>query len=718
MSNGPDDPPEGGAAPLPPTPPGWRWAGAPPPWWPRWRRRLLLGLAGLGLLWALAHAVADRQEVRDRIHRRAADLLARRLPAARLGDQVSVDWLFRASLGPLTVPAVAAGAPPVLEVDLLKVRLAWWPLLSGRFEPASVRLYGVRLSPGPGGAELERLAKALRRPQSPAGAAAPRPRGADPVVHVRDLTVALELAGRTLPLGPVDLRLERRREQAEEALSLELRLEGGGHAEATLRRPSGGEAADEPAWTLSASWHATAADLPATLRGRAVAATAGTLTGSLEASGAAGLATATLRGRLAGLQVAGRALGPEPVGPFDVTGEAELTLSKREPQVRLRRALLRPAGPLALEATGALTTRGDLPFELSLTLPPVDYRALVAALPPALAPGPDAPQPPGAFGGSLALSGALRRPEGWAVRAEVDLSGLKEAARTAPPSPLRAPFTAHPEGPDGPAVLIGPANPDFVPLSTLPEHVVRAVTTSEDAGFWGHRGFDFDELKNALAAGAKAGKLLRGGSTISQQLAKNLFLSRDRTLTRKLREALVTVALEGTVPKARLLEIYLNLIEWGPGLHGLGAASRHYLGKEARDLTPREACFLAALIPSPLRGHAAVAAGVPAERWATRVDGLLQKLNAAGVLDDEALLEALAAPITFAAWVPRRAAPPEAAPPDAEEGEEGDEPDPVTPSGEAPRAPERGPEPSAAEPRPAIAPPAAGSGPGPEPSGG
>ena len=106
-------------------------------------------------------------------------------------------------------------------------------------------------------------------------------------------------------------------------------------------------------------------------------------------------------------------------------------------------------------------------------------------------------------------------------------------------------------------------------------------------------------------AGLRAGRLQRGGSTISQQLSKNLFLSRDRTLVRKVREALITVALEGTVPKARLLEIYLNLIEWGPSLHGIGPAARHYLGKDARALTPREACFLVTLVPSPVRSHAA-----------------------------------------------------------------------------------------------------------------
>jgi hypothetical protein len=518
------------------------------------------------------------------------------------------------------------------------------------------------------------------------------------VITLRGLTVALSLGGRTVDLGPFDLRLERTREGAAERLDAELGLPGGGHAKASLQRnvsdapatrstaggstpsppaarpptpaASGGASASAPAigpgapgpgagppaWRLTGRVSATAADLPARLRGRAVEATGGALTLELDAEGSAVRGSATLRGALAGLVLRGAALGLEPIGPLDVTGEATLEASLGERRLRLRRAVLRPAGPLVVEASGEWSADEDLAFLLSLTVPPVDYGALLAALPPALAPGPEAPRPAGPVGGALTVSGPLRAPEAWVVKAEVDLDGLRSAARRGPPSPLLAPFTARPDGDDGPAVLLGPASPDFVPIAELPQHVVRAVTTSEDAGFFAHRGFDFDELRNAMVAGLRAGKLQRGGSTITQQLAKNLYLSRDRTLARKAREALVAVALEGTVPKARLLEIYLNLIEWGPALHGLGPAARHYLGKDARDLTPREACFLATLIPSPLRSHAALAGGAPLERWGERTDDLLRKLAAAGVIDEETLARELAAPLALAAWVPRGAA--------------------------------------------------------------
>jgi penicillin-binding protein 1A len=206
--------------------------------------------------------------------------------------------------------------------------------------------------------------------------------------------------------------------------------------------------------------------------------------------------------------------------------------------------------------------------------------------------------------------------------------------------------------------------------------VVRAVTTSEDAGFFGHQGFDFAELLDALSAGAQAGRVVRGGSTISQQLAKNLYLSRDRTLVRKVREALVTIALEASLPKARLLELYLNLIEWGPGLHGIGAASRAYFGIDARQLTPRQACFLAAIIPSPARSHRLVAAGLADRATRDRVDDLLLRLNGYGVISDEALERGLEEPLPFAFGAPPEPPPggpastPAPAPPDERETEE------------------------------------------------
>jgi membrane peptidoglycan carboxypeptidase len=194
-------------------------------------------------------------------------------------------------------------------------------------------------------------------------------------------------------------------------------------------------------------------------------------------------------------------------------------------------------------------------------------------------------------------------------------------------------------------VTIGPENPAFVPLGELPSHLVRAVLESEDAGFYGHKGFDLAEIQEALSNGGR----LRGASTLTQQLAKNLFLSHDRTLSRKAREALATVALEVAVGKRRILEIYFNLAEWGDGVNGIGEAAQHWFGKDARALSPKEAALLATVIPNPVRYEMYRRRGALTPAWEARVGDLLVKLHATGVLDDVSLRAAEAETLTFTA---------------------------------------------------------------------
>ena len=129
-----------------------------------------------------------------------------------------------------------------------------------------------------------------------------------------------------------------------------------------------------------------------------------------------------------------------------------------------------------------------------------------------------------------------------------------------------------------------------------------AVISTEDAGFFQHSGFDVSELKEAMLENLREGDG-RGGSTITQQLAKNLFLSGERTLSRKLQEAVIAWRLETTLPKERILEIYLNIAEWGPGLYAIKDAADHYFNRTPAVLKPEEAAFFASLLPSPIRYH-------------------------------------------------------------------------------------------------------------------
>jgi monofunctional biosynthetic peptidoglycan transglycosylase len=141
----------------------------------------------------------------------------------------------------------------------------------------------------------------------------------------------------------------------------------------------------------------------------------------------------------------------------------------------------------------------------------------------------------------------------------------------------------------------------WVPLSRISPYLRQAVVAAEDASFFTHEGFDWEGIKDAALYNLEAGEFKRGGSTITQQLAKNLYLSSERSLFRKARETLITRSLEQHLTKERILELYLNIAEWGQGIYGAEAAARHHFKKPSRDLTADEAAWLAAMLPAPRR---------------------------------------------------------------------------------------------------------------------
>ena len=141
----------------------------------------------------------------------------------------------------------------------------------------------------------------------------------------------------------------------------------------------------------------------------------------------------------------------------------------------------------------------------------------------------------------------------------------------------------------------------WVPLSAISPTLVRAVLIAEDDKFWSHEGFDTEAIRKAIEKDIKARKFKLGGSTISQQLVKNLYLTPVKHPIRKIREAIITWGMERVLSKKRILELYLNVAEWGEGIFGIEAASRHYFGKPSSELTPTESTRLAAVLPNPRR---------------------------------------------------------------------------------------------------------------------
>src|SRR5262249_33280228 len=139
----------------------------------------------------------------------------------------------------------------------------------------------------------------------------------------------------------------------------------------------------------------------------------------------------------------------------------------------------------------------------------------------------------------------------------------------------------------------------WVPYERISSNLKRALIAAEDAKFADHRGFDWDGIQRAIERNQQKGRIVRGGSTITQQLAKNLFLTPERSYWRKAEEMVITVMLEAMLSKRRILELYLNVIEWGHGVFGAEAAAQHYFGISAAQLSAEQAARLAAMTPSP-----------------------------------------------------------------------------------------------------------------------
>ena len=558
------------------------------------RSRLLPAAAGVGaalvVAWGMAFAWGNSAPGSSLIRERAERALRSRLGPVEIGE-AGLDLLLRARLAPVTVIGTGAHGP-LLRADRVVVRPRLAALLGGRVDPAAVALRGVRLWPDRQGEEL----------------------------------------------GPFDLFVE---VHGDGALGLRVGLAGGGHLDASGRRgPEGIAFRLEGAVSLPDDLPpAVASRLPfAPASGRlALRATGNSTPGRDRVEVEVDL-------RATDLGFAGQRVGPVPLGPLVLGGSGRVRWAGKERRLSLEdgRITLGESGEVFAAVEGEVIVRDDPRFSFSARADAIPWRSLVDALPPDLGPPPSAPHLAGNLSARASVKGLVSRRAEWDVQVDLDLDDLRRAARAGGPTWLSSGFAWTPidPGPGEPPrrIAVGPGNPAFVPYSEVPQVLVRAVTASEDAGFFGHRGFDFREIASAVTDRSR----VRGASTISQQLSKNLFLSPERTLARKVREALGTVALEASLSKSRLLEIYLNLAEWGPGVYGVGEAARFWFGKDARDLTAREAAFLATVIPSPRRFHARLLRSGISPWWNGRIDDVLTKMRIQNQLTDDQLAAALA----------------------------------------------------------------------------
>lgn len=181
---------------------------------------------------------------------------------------------------------------------------------------------------------------------------------------------------------------------------------------------------------------------------------------------------------------------------------------------------------------------------------------------------------------------------------------------------------------------VGPEAPGWVSLQNISNHLLMAVIASEDASFYSHDGIDYHELKEAIKKDIKEKRWARGASTITQQLVKNVYLSRQKTLWRKFKEFIWARDLDRVLSKSEILGFYVNLVEWGPGIYGIKQASNHYFGIEPSALNPRQAAFLAMLLPSPVRYYTYFKKKHLSEFANRRVAQILRIMNRMRFLDD------------------------------------------------------------------------------------
>jgi hypothetical protein len=545
---------------------------------------------------------------------------------------------------------------PLLVVDRVTVQPRLWRLVSGHLEAGAVTLQGVHVQAGGQGERLAELAHALRPDKLRATNSGPgHDAPALPVVAFSGLEVCFDGSPSRRPpvvppfvFGPLGGRIHF--DRLGERTHASIATKGPGRAEGAIEGTWGGGPG-----ALQIRLHGLGAEaIPESLRADLpFEVRAGAVDLSFEAPHLEALSQGEGQLTLAtrNLAVFAEWLAPEPVGPlsFHVAGRLRWDAGARTAALEEGTVALDDAGRAALKVALSVAARPEPRFELALRATAVDWTVLAASLPATLAPPCGAPGLAGMLAGALTIAGPLRQPAAWRLDGAVDPSQLAPAGANGGPD-LARPFVYEAHLPRGGTrrVIIGPENPSFVPLGELPNHLVRAVLESEDAGFYGHKGFDLSEVQEALSNGGR----LRGASTLTQQLAKNLFLSHDRTLSRKAREALATVALEVAVGKHRILEIYLNLVEWGDGVNGIGEAAQHWFGKDARTLSPKEAALLATVIPNPVRYEMYRRRGALTPAWEARVGDLLAKLHATGVLDDEGLRAAEAETLTFTGGPP------------------------------------------------------------------
>jgi len=327
-------------------------------------------------------------------------------------------------------------------------------------------------------------------------------------------------------------------------------------------------------------------------------------------------------------------------------------------------AVAPPGKPAVSVAPAALTDPDDKahhdppragPFgmqivKLRLVIPPIDCQRVLNAIPTELAPFMAGYKMRGKFDADLHVDIDWNDLDATLLDGNVGIRNCKVTDEPADsPKRLTEEFEHSVEVEQGEWISfdVGPTNDEFVPLEDISPYLIKSIMSTEDSAFYEHHGFIPTEFRTALVNNLKAGKFVQGASSITMQMVKNVLLYRDKTLARKLQELFLTWHVENTLTKDRILEIYFNVIEYGPGLYGIGPAAYQFFGKKPKDLTPTEAAFFSTILPSPKERYKQYCAGT-LTKWTTdKIERVLKIMLSRDRLTQSEYDTAIATPLAF-----------------------------------------------------------------------
>ncbi|HUS67411.1 MAG TPA: transglycosylase domain-containing protein [Kofleriaceae bacterium] len=362
---------------------------------------------------------------------------------------------------------------------------------------------------------------------------------------------------------------------------------------------------------------------------------------------------------LVGLNVFHPGLSDQTVEDVNLRGDLDAGYDRTAKVMKLHAAMETRGVGYQLDGTLELpygvdpdgTQRKFRRFDARLTIPPVPCKAVLASIPTAIAPKLVGFQMSGTFKTDVFVDVDWADLEATKLEGSVGIRGCKvvKAPKEMDAKRLTESFKHEvevlPEKFE--TIVIGPENPNFVPITEVSQYLIKSLMTTEDSSFYKHHGFITREFRTALVKNLEAGYFKYGASSITMQLVKNVLLHREKTLARKFQELFLTWYIESKLEKDRLLEIYVNAIEYGPGLYGIKPASFQYFGKPPAELNPVEAAFFSSILPAPKRRFTQFCKDELTGWTVKKIQRILELMEKRGRLTPEELSQALVTPLVF-----------------------------------------------------------------------